>query len=130
MPRSSVARRASPFASCACLLLLCLGCISEPVQPEPERPTGEMSTEIGQPLATVNAAVLKAAPSCGLTIDTRRFVEGLVVLEGTLADGERVRLRLESHQPTSTVLTVSALGNVSDPQLVQLLHAIRGKVWK
>ncbi len=116
--------------ACA-LLLLAAACAS----PDTASPGGEhvdnpgVTTEIAKPLASVNLVVPAALESCGLTIDKREFVDGVVKLEAVNAEGQRVYLQLSPVEQVKTFVEVRPAGDAPEGLMLQMVNAIRQRVW-
>jgi len=119
------------LAGALSFLLLPVACQTTPA--EPNRAAAEskpLGTDIHKPLATVNAVVPAALESCGLAIDKRDFNNGVVTLESLSQSGQRIRVQLSSKtQQTTHVLVESEDKSTPEGLIVQIIKAIRDRVW-
>jgi hypothetical protein len=117
--------------ACALTCLLPVACVTTPLDPrQSAAESQQLGTDIHKPLATVNAVVPAALESCGLAIDKRKFDNGVVTLESLSESGQRIRVRLSPvTQQTTHVLVESDDEETPEGLIVQILKAIRDRVW-
>ncbi len=110
--------------------LPCASCETTPVNAPLSVPKNEgVQTEIGKPLAAVNQVAAAALESAGFLIDRRDYQNGVVLLEAANAYGQRVQVRMSPMQQTRTHISVRPLDDVAEGVLLQIISAVRERVW-